>query len=110
MWPFPKCGRSREEVESEAESSNQKWAAASDEEIAAHVRALILDEFDDLTPEQMRDDLRFIEFDNSMDYLELLMQCEEDFGLEIPDDDGRLEQIQTVGDFCEFIIERLRTI
>jgi acyl carrier protein len=112
MWPFLKFARSRAESQTEAKNNHQTWAAASDEEIAAHVRALVAAEFGPLMPQPISvvDEMRFADLDESMEYVELLMRCEEDFGLEIPDEDRRLERIVTVGDLCADIIERLRTL
>lgn len=42
---------------------------------------------------------------DSLDVVELLMAIEEEFDLEIPDEDA--EKIQTVGDAVEYIRERL---
>lgn len=42
---------------------------------------------------------------DSLDTVELVMALEEEFGIEIPDEDA--EKIQTVGDVAKYIEERL---
>lgn len=43
---------------------------------------------------------------DSLDIVELVMAIEEEFGLEIPDDDA--EKIQTIGDAISYVEERNR--
>jgi len=43
---------------------------------------------------------------DSLDIVELVMAIEEEFGLEIPDDDA--EKIQTIGDAISYVEERHR--
>ena len=55
----------------------------------------------DITPEsRFLDDLGA----DSLDTVELVMALEEEFGIEIPDEDA--EKIQTVGDVAKYIDER----
>ena len=43
---------------------------------------------------------------DSLDLVELIMQFEEDFGLEIPDDDA--EKLTSVGEAVEYITNKLK--
>lgn len=54
----------------------------------------------DITPETTFDDLNA----DSLDVVELIMALEEEFDIEIPDEDA--EKIKTVGDAVEYIKER----
>jgi acyl carrier protein len=72
------------------------------EQLAQRVNAMIGEqlgvEVDDLVPEaNLIDDLGA----DSLDVVELAMAVEEEFGLEVPDDD--LENIRTVKDIVDYI-------
>ena len=57
---------------------------------------------DEVTPEaSFTDDLGA----DSLDIVELVMAIEEEFGLEIPDDDA--EKIQSIGDAISYVEERI---
>ena len=56
---------------------------------------------DDLTDSTSFDDLNA----DSLDVVEIIMALEEEFDLEIPDEDA--EKIRTVGDVTEYIKERI---
>lgn len=58
---------------------------------------------DDITPDtSLLDDLGA----DSLDLVELIMAMEEEFDIEIPDDD--VEQIKTVGDAVNYIKEKVQ--
>jgi acyl carrier protein len=76
------------------------------ENIEQKVREIVADRLgvdpDEVTPEaSFIDDLGA----DSLDTVELVMAFEEEFGIEIPDEDA--EKIQTVGDAIEYIQKRL---
>ncbi len=73
-------------------------------EVAAKVKSIIVDNLgvaeDEITPEaSFVDDLGA----DSLDTVELVMALEEEFDIEIPDDDA--EKIATVGDAVRYIQE-----
>jgi len=67
------------------------------EPIEGRVREIIINELG-LEPEKVTDDASFVEDlgADSLDTVELVMAFEEEFGLDIPDEDA--EQMRTVGD------------
>ena len=70
------------------------------------VKSVIVEKLD-AEPEKISPDTRFIEDlgADSLDIVELIMGLEDEFGLEITDEEA--EQIRTVGDAVEFIKARL---
>jgi len=78
---------------------------ASSEEIAKRVKEIIVDQLgvglEEVTPEAS-----FIEDlgADSLDIVELIMALEEEYDIEIPDEDA--EKIQTVKDVTSYIEER----
>ena len=79
--------------------------ALSDTEVYEKVRAVIVEQLgvaeDEVTREaSFTDDLGA----DSLDTVELVMALEEEFGIEIPDEDA--EKIQTVGDAIRYIEEK----
>lgn len=105
---IPKFGRSREEVEAEKARNFAMWSSASDKEIADKMRALVIEECGVKLP-QVRDDVSFVQLDDSVGNLEFAMRCEEEFGIEIPDEDANSENLQTVGGFRDYLIRRLKS-
>ncbi|CAB1129111.1 acyl carrier protein [Candidatus Hydrogenisulfobacillus filiaventi] len=77
---------------------------AAKEQVFEKVKEIIVDQLgveeDEVTPEaSFIDDLGA----DSLDIVELIMALEEEFGLEIPDDEA--EKISTVNDAVEYIRE-----
>ena len=74
------------------------------ESIEARVREIIINELG-LEPEKVTDDASFVEDlgADSLDTVELVMAFEEEFGLDIPDEDA--EQMRTVGDSIKYLKE-----
>ncbi len=74
------------------------------EPIEARVREIIINELG-LEPEKVTDDASFVEDlgADSLDTVELVMAFEEEFGLDIPDEDA--EQMRTVGDAIKYLNE-----
>ena len=75
------------------------------EALAERVNAIITDQLgvenDALSPEaNLLDDLGA----DSLDVVELVMALEEEFGIEVPDDD--VEEIRTIGDIVKYVQAR----
>jgi acyl carrier protein len=70
----------------------------------ARVREIIINELG-VEPEKVTDDASFVEDlgADSLDTVELVMAFEEEFGIDIPDEDA--EQMRTVGDAIKYIKE-----
>ena len=66
------------------------------------VRDLIVDQLG-VSPDQVKNEASFIEHlgADSLDTVELIMAFEEEFGIEIPDEDA--EKMSTVGDAIEYL-------
>lgn len=73
------------------------------DEIAAKVRAVVLENLNDIDELKLSDNANFIEDlgADSLDIVELVMAFEEEFEIEIPDDAS--ENLQTLGQAVEFI-------
>ena len=56
-----------------------------------------------VSEEEVKEEASFVEDlgADSLDIVELIMDLEEEFGIEIPDEDA--EQIRTVGEACKYI-------
>ncbi|MBT3324816.1 MAG: acyl carrier protein [Gemmatimonadales bacterium] len=74
------------------------------ESIEARVREIIINELG-VEPEKVTDDASFVEDlgADSLDTVELVMAFEEEFGLDIPDEDA--EQMRSVGDAIKYLKE-----
>lgn len=70
----------------------------------ARVREIIVNELG-VEPEKVTDEASFVEDlgADSLDTVELVMAFEEEFGIDIPDEDA--EQMRTVGDAIKYIKE-----
>jgi acyl carrier protein len=70
----------------------------------ARVREIIINELG-VEPEKVTDDASFVEDlgADSLDTVELVMAFEEEFGIDIPDEDA--EQMRTVGDAIRYLGE-----
>lgn len=69
------------------------------------VKALIVDQLD-IDTEKITTDTTFEDIDaDSLDVVELVMALEEEFDLEIADED--VEQIKTVGDIVNYIEDNI---
>ena len=71
---------------------------------AAKVREIIVNELG-VEAEKVTDDASFVEDlgADSLDTVELVMAFEEEFGIDIPDEDA--EQLRTVGDAIKYLRE-----
>ncbi|RUM42678.1 acyl carrier protein [Phorcysia thermohydrogeniphila] len=76
------------------------------ENIEQKVKEIIADRLG-VDPEEVTPEASFVEDlgADSLDTVELVMALEEEFGIEIPDEDA--EKIQTVGDAIEYIQKHL---
>jgi acyl carrier protein len=74
------------------------------DDAGAKVKEIIINELG-VDPEKVTDDAAFVEDlgADSLDTVELVMAFEEEFGLDIPDEDA--EQMRTVGDAIKYIEE-----
>jgi acyl carrier protein len=72
--------------------------------IEERVKEIIVNQLD-VNPDQVTPDAKFIEDlgADSLDTVELVMELEDKFGNEIPDDQA--EKLQTVGDVIKYIEE-----
>lgn len=72
-------------------------------QIREQVLEIMLDTVPDLDPENMADDANYREVFNvdSMDFLAILEQVEDTFGVTVPEDD--YEQVQTLGGLTAYI-------
>ena len=72
------------------------------ESIDARVREIIINELG-VEPEKVTDDASFVDDlgADSLDTVELVMAFEEEFGLDIPDEDA--EKMRTVGDAVGYL-------
>ena len=73
--------------------------------VEAKVREIIINELG-VEPEKVTSEASFVEDlgADSLDTVELVMAFEEEFGMEIPDEEA--EQLQTVGDAIRYISEK----
>ncbi len=76
------------------------------ENIEQKVKEIIADRLG-VDPDEVTPEASFVEDlgADSLDTVELVMALEEEFGIEIPDEDA--EKIQTVGDAIEYIQKHL---
>ena len=74
-------------------------------DILEKVKAVVVEKLG-VEPDQVKPEARFIEDLNadSLDIVELIMGLEDEFGLEISDEEA--ENIRTVGDAIKFIEEK----
>ncbi len=77
----------------------------ADKSTEDRVREIIVEQLG-VTPEQVKPEASFIEDLNadSLDTVELVMAFEEEFGVEVPDEDA--EKLQTVGDVIRYIEDK----
>lgn len=77
-------------------------------DLETRVKEIIADQLG-VEIEKLRDDANFVQDlgADSLDVVELVMAFEEEFGIEIPDEDA--EKIRTVGDVIRYLKERVQT-
>ncbi len=76
-------------------------------DLESRVKEIIADQLG-VEIEKLRDDANFVQDlgADSLDVVELVMAFEEEFGIEIPDEDA--EKIRTVGDVIKYLKERVK--
>ena len=81
---------------------------AAEKSIEQRVKAIITEQLG-VNPDQVTPDAKFIEDlgADSLDIVELVMAFEEEFGVEVPDEDA--EKLQNVGDVINYIKERAKS-
>ena len=74
----------------------------ADNTIQEKVKKIIVEQLT-VNPDQVTPDAKFVEDlgADSLDNVELIMALEEEFGLEVPDDEA--EKLQSVGDVIRYI-------
>ena len=74
-------------------------------EVLEKVKNIIVDQLDGVSEDQITENSNFIDDlgADSLDIYELIMAFEDEFGIEIPDEDA--EKIKTVGDAVKYIEE-----
>ncbi len=78
----------------------------AEKSLEERVKEIIVEQLG-VNPEQVTPEARFIEDlgADSLDTVELVMAFEEEFGVEVPDEDA--EKLQTVGNVLEYISEKI---
>jgi acyl carrier protein len=76
-------------------------------DLETRVKEIIADQLG-VEIEKLREDANFVQDlgADSLDVVELVMAFEEEFGIEIPDEDA--EKIRTVGDVINYLKERVQ--
>ncbi len=74
-------------------------------EVLTKVKEIIVNQLDGVSEDQITENSNFIDDlgADSLDIYELIMAFEDEFGIEIPDEDA--EKIKTVGDAVKYIEE-----
>ncbi len=76
-------------------------------EILKKIKDIAVEELG-VSPEKVTEEARFIEDlgADSIGVMELVMKMEEEFGLQIPDED--IEKLRTVDDVIDYILKKLK--
>jgi acyl carrier protein len=98
---LPLCGTGR----NPARVTPTEQIFMGDKSIEEKVKDIIVEQLG-VNPEQVTPQASFIEDlgADSLDIVELVMAFEEEFGVEVPDEDA--EKLQTVGDVIKYIEEK----
>src|SRR5690606_3184399 len=84
----------------------ESWQGGDDMDVLDRVKELVVEQLG-VDAEEVTEDASFVDDlgADSLDIVELVMAFEEEFDLEIPDEDA--EKIRTVGDAARYIKEKL---
>lgn len=87
------------------ETGNLNFIAMSEKSIEEKVSEIICEQLG-VTPEQVTLEAKFIEDlgADSLDTVELVMAFEEEFSIEVPDEEA--EKLQSVGDVVRYVEEK----
>jgi acyl carrier protein len=103
LWPgcLPLCGTGLNPRTTNTNRTN----LMAEKSIEEKVKDIIVEQLG-VNPEQVTPQASFIEDlgADSLDIVELVMAFEEEFGVEVPDEDA--EKLQTVGDVIKYIEEK----
>lgn len=102
-----KFGRTKAEWALERVTLLEKWRIVPSKEVMNKVKDIVAD-VTDIKREQISEDFNF--FRDSIDsfhLMELLMVCEETFGVEMPDEEIAVSQITTVSELTDYILQKL---
>ena len=103
LWPgcLPLCGTGLNPHTTNTNRTN----LMAEKSIEEKVKDIIVEQLG-VNPEQVTPQASFIEDlgADSLDIVELVMAFEEEFGVEVPDEDA--EKLQTVGDVIKYIEEK----
>jgi acyl carrier protein len=99
-WKIIKSLMSKEKISSRNRPQQElKWDDAV--KIEAKIKEMIVEELD-VDISRVKSGSEFYgDLGASLDFVELIMRCEEEFGIKIPDEDA--EQYATVGDLTSYI-------
>ena len=85
------------------------WKTASVEVIEAKIEQLI-GEIYDVDVASLNEETNFYrDLDDSLEIVETVMRCEEEFGIELPDEETSAQNIETVREFKNYIVAKIRT-
>ncbi len=85
--------------------NNNVTAVAGNEKVTAQVKKIIAEKLS-IDLEKVMEESTLVDLGaDSLDQVELVMQCEEEFDIEIPDDD--LEKIANVGEMISYILQKV---
>lgn len=106
---FFNCKTAAEEAAAEARLRDF-WAQASSTTIEDKIEEIIVAE-EGVKRSELHDELKFWkDFGDSVEFMGILMGCEEEFGFQIPDEDAATQNINTVRDLKNYILKKLGTM
>ncbi len=96
-----------EEKAAELKQLREFWVWASPRTIEDNIEEIVAEEHT-ISRDEVHDDLDFWkDLDDSLDFVELIMRCEEELSFEFPDENVAAENINTVRDLKNYILRKL---